>query len=303
MPHLTEEQLANFDRDGFLVVENVLTDEDLQPLIAEYSEHLGKVAERMFEAGKISSTYEGLPFDERYTKILNEDITVFDQLEITLPLENVNFPSDATVYNGKEVFNLLTNPSLLDALESIMGGEIYSNPANHIRLKPTVKRVPDTIMGNSYVGATTWHQDMGALMDEALNTDVVTAWVAIVDAPIEKGCLLAYPGTHKKGQLTPHCTGIGIAAENYIPQALLEKTEPVPLPVKRGGVVFVHRYLEHSALPNISDELRWSFDLRYHPVGQPTGRPAFPGFVARSRKNPESLIDHVEWARRWKKRV
>ena len=41
-------------------------------------------------------------------------------------------------------------------------------------------------------------------------------------------------------------------------------------------------------------------DLRYNPTGQPTGRPEFPGFVARSRANPETeLTDPVEWERSW----
>ena len=34
---------------------------------------------------------------------------------------------------------------------------------------------------------------------------------------------------------------------------------------------------------NHSDNVRISFDLRYNPIGQPTGRGYFPGFVARSR--------------------
>ncbi len=46
--------------------------------------------------------------------------------------------------------------------------------------------------------------------------------------------------------------------------------------------------------------MRWSFDLRYQPSGQPTGRPAFPSFVLRSRRNPSSEIsDPAVYARRW----
>jgi phytanoyl-CoA hydroxylase len=41
-------------------------------------------------------------------------------------------------------------------------------------------------------------------------------------------------------------------------------------------------------------------DLRYHPVGQASGRPAFPSFVARSRAHPErELHDPQRWARLW----
>jgi hypothetical protein len=73
------------------------------------------------------------------------------------------------------------------------------------------------------------------------------------------------------------------------------------MPMERGDVLFLTRLTIHSSLPNISDEVRWSFDLRYHPIGQPTGRSMFPGFIARSRSNPASeLHDPVEWERMWR---
>jgi hypothetical protein len=70
--------------------------------------------------------------------------------------------------------------------------------------------------------------------------------------------------------------------------------------MKRGSVLFFHRLNCHSSLPNKSDNIRWSFDLRYNPIGQPTGRGAFPGFVARSRSNPGcELHNPIEWADMW----
>ena len=58
--------------------------------------------------------------------------------------------------------------------------------------------------------------------------------------------------------------------------------------------------MQTASLENHSDEFRWSFDLRYNPIGQPTGRPHFPGFVAQSRLNPDSVLDDWrEWAQLW----
>ena len=74
----------------------------------------------------------------------------------------------------------------------------------------------------------------------------------------------------------------------------------IPLPVERGDVIFVHKQTVHGSYSNVSDEVRWSFDLRYNPTDQPTGRIAFPGFVARSRRDPDSeLRDPAEWHRLW----
>jgi hypothetical protein len=57
----------------------------------------------------------------------------------------------------------------------------------------------------------------------------------------------------------------------------------------------------HSSLDNVTeDDVRISFDLRYQPVGQPTGRPAFPGFVARSKARPETVLrDPEAWSQSW----
>jgi hypothetical protein len=70
--------------------------------------------------------------------------------------------------------------------------------------------------------------------------------------------------------------------------------------MRPGSVLFMHRLTKHASLPNISDDIRWSFDLRYQPIGQPTGRPAFPGFVARSRRDPASVLsDYRVWIDQW----
>ena len=70
--------------------------------------------------------------------------------------------------------------------------------------------------------------------------------------------------------------------------------------MKAGDALFFHKKMMHSSLPNTTDGIRWSFDLRYNVTGQPTGRAWLPGFVARSRSNPDSeLRDPVKWAQLW----
>ena len=73
-----------------------------------------------------------------------------------------------------------------------------------------------------------------------------------------------------------------------------------PLPVRRGAVVLFHKHNVHRSLSNRSGRLRWSMDLRYNPIGQPSGRPAFPNFVARSARNPETVLDDFNaWRSLW----
>ena len=55
-----------------------------------------------------------------------------------------------------------------------------------------------------------------------------------------------------------------------------------------------------SQLGSNAGGFRWSADLRYSRTGQPTGRPAFPGFVARSLAHPETeLRNTARWMQSW----
>ena len=73
-----------------------------------------------------------------------------------------------------------------------------------------------------------------------------------------------------------------------------------PLPVGAGGAVLFHPLTIHGSLSNRSQGVRWSFDIRYNVTGEPTGRPMFPSFVARSASAPETeLREPAEWRRMW----
>ena len=125
-------------------------------------------------------------------------------------------------------------------------------------------------------------------------------WLAITDATIENGCLVVEPRSHHEEDLTLHCPGKIFPAEIYIPESIIDGDRVIPLEVRAGGAVLLHKMTEHGSLDNESDDIRWSFDLRYQPIGQPTGRSVFPGFVARSQAHPETVVnDPAEWAGLW----
>ena len=301
---LTNEQLAFFDANGILVVPDVLTDADTAPVEAEYAEVLDRAAAELYANGQISSSHDQLGFEEKYFAVLAEYPGIYKYLAISLPLLNDVVDADAyRCHSGPALFHLLRNPRILDVVESVLGGEISANPIQQIRLKPPLSRVPADVSGYSNIGRTTWHQDHGAAMDDATDTEMITVWVAMTDAPEEMGCLIATPTSHLSGELTLHCPGnnVGVAAENYIPQGLLNGKQTVTMPVSKGSVVVLSKWTEHAALDNVSDRLRWSFDLRYQVTGQPSGRPAFPTFVARSRADPSNeMTDSAEYAAQWR---
>lgn len=294
-------QLEQLDRDGYVVVHDVLTAADLDPVVAEYEAALAQAAERLWQRGEIESTHADLPFEARYVALIRENPAIFYHLGISLPLDYENLDAEfVRCHTGPAFFGLLSHPRVLDIVESVIGPEISLNPVQQTRLKPPQRLLDGAVAEYSNIGATTWHQDFGAVMDEAADTDLLTVWIAMTDATEEMGCLQAIPGSHREAALTLHCPGVSNPAENYIPQALLDRhdTEPLPLPCRRGSVVLLTKFTEHGALPNRSDRLRWSFDLRYQPTGQPTGRPAFPTFVLRSQAGLP-VTDAADYARIW----
>jgi hypothetical protein len=293
----TRVDLETFNEQGYLIVDHVLDPErDLDPVVAEYDALLDELAGRWQAEGKLTSTYPELPFAQRFARILIEaprELNVMSYFDISLPFEGVT--EETPIHLGPATFGLLSNPRLLDVVEQFIGPEIYSNPIQHTRIKPPERELPEHLRGSSLLAKTDWHQDRGVHLPEADDTHMLTVWLPVMDATAENGCLCVIPGSHRSGLVT-HCLRPGAR----IPDSLLDG-EPVPLPIKRGGVLFFHHFTKHASLTNTSDGIRWSFDLRYHPIGEPTGRPAFPGFVARSRREPSRAVtDWRVWADSWR---
>src|SRR5215210_7088973 len=230
----TRVDVNRFAEQGYLVVEGVLDPaEDLDPVVREYERVLDELTARLHAEGKLPSTYADEPFGHRLTRILNEsDVDYMRHFDIALPFKGVT--EDTPMHLGPEVFRLLTNPRLLDAVEQIVGPELYSNPIQHTRIKPPERLVPERLRGSSLLAKTDWHQDRGVHLPEADETDMLTVWLPVTDATEENGCLCAIPGSHREG-LTTHCTTKGLG----IPEELLGGT-PQPLPIRRGGVLFFH---------------------------------------------------------------
>ncbi len=295
MASLTKVQVEQFHHQGYLLVENMFdVKADIDPIIAEYEGVLDTLADRLYAQAKISSTYAELPFGRRLIEIYKESGTVHAQyFDFSLPQADVR--EDTPFWVGPAVFAMMRNEKLLDAVESIIGPEIYSNPVQHVRLKPPEHLTPLDAEGRIQLGKTPVHQDNGVVLPEADQTDMLTVWFPLWDATVENGCLVVWPQSHRQG-LLDHCPN---PAGLRIPGKLLTG-KARSLPMRRGDALLMHKLTVHASHANHSDNIRWSFDLRYNPIGQPTGRSSFPGFIARSRANPETeLRDPAEWARLW----
>ena len=252
-------------------------------LISELDETVDRNARKAQAEGELSELFEDEPFERRLARIV----------------ESVADPSDTsfsdTLFEGlhgklktEGMFVVQTHPAVLDIVESLIGPEILAHPQFNIRPK----------LPNQDTSVVPWHQDLGYLQPDASETFMVNFWIPLVDATMENGCMEVIAGSHK-APLIGHITGLG-PGRNFkgIVDEELPEGEQVQCPVRLGSVLLIQHKTIHRSVPNHSDHIRWSMDIRYSDPRMPTGRDGVPGFIARSKAHPGSVANSLEdWLR------
>ena len=273
---LSQEQVDFYRLEGFLVLGGLLGEEDLKGVKASMTSRVDDIANDLFAAGLVRDTFEDSPFELRLAHLF------------------AGLDDEAFLQYGRSwrdrlpgYYDLMANPKILDALESLIGGEIFANPVYNTR--PKVPKVA--------AGAVPWHQDKSYWPDANANP-VITVWIPLVDATLENGCLHIMPRTHKQKILSWHAetyTGTGFTEINDEVLAELPEKEPVALPVEAGTAILFNDRCVHKSTPNNSDGVRWSVDLRYQPTDQDPMPQHGAGFLARSRLYPERVATLEDW--------
>jgi hypothetical protein len=294
---LSQAQQQHFEDEGFVVVDDLLDpDREIAGVLMEYADALDEIANDFHSRGLLPSTYAELPFTERLIRVSAESGQPIPQyFDFSLPQSGIRH--DTPIRVGPAVFSLLTSPRLLDLVEDVIGPEVYSNPVQHIRMKLPHCAIPDGFT-NGLVTQIPWHQDNGVILPEADGATILTVWLPLLEATVDNGCLRVIPRSHLGG-LETHCPGSSV----HIPDALVATDRALSLPMRPGSVLLMTQQTIHSSLDNLtSDQVRISMDLRYQPIGQASGRPAFApaGFVARSSAHPDRVLnDPQQWAEGW----
>jgi ectoine hydroxylase-related dioxygenase (phytanoyl-CoA dioxygenase family) len=272
---LTEDQLRQYDEQGYVLIKRLLNDADMQPAREAMESKVETIATDLFANGLIPHKFEDAPFASRLARLF-DDLTDKDFLKWGRGWRD-RFPG---------YFDLMSNPKILDAVESLIGPEIFANPVYNVR--PKVPKVA--------AGAVPWHQDKSYWPD-ANSNPVITVWIPLVDATLENGCLHLIPGTHKKRAIShgkENYSGTGYLAldDQYVQK---RKKEVIALPMQAGSALFFNDRLIHSSTPNNSDGVRWSVDLRYQPTDQDPMPQHGIGFLARSQDHPERVATLEDW--------
>ena len=275
MGGLSDEQLNFYKEEGYLLIEDVLPPDVFAPLIAEIERDIDWKAREAQTEGRLEDLFEDEPFARRLARIcaaLEGEVDSF-----------WSFTGDK--YKSEGMFAVMTHPAILDIVESVIGPEILAHPQFNLRAK----------LPGQEITVVPWHQDLAYLMREAEDTFLVNFWIPLVDATAENGCMEVIASSHR-GELIQHDRiGIykGILDENLPPG------ERITCPLRVGGVLLTRHKIAHRSIPNTSDHIRWSLDLRYSDPALPTGRAYVPGFIARSKADPQSVARGLEdWLKR-----
>ncbi|MBA3707379.1 MAG: phytanoyl-CoA dioxygenase family protein [Planctomycetes bacterium] len=272
---LTDPIIRAFRTDGVVMVANVLSDQSLRKVVAGIEAWVDERADELRAQGQISDAHRGAPFERRMALLHAQCPDMIAGLDIM----HSRIPA---------LFEFLHDEILLDAVESLIGPEITCSPIQHLRAKMPAHLENG---GNEMVP---WHQDAGVTLEDADATDIVTCWIPLVDASRANGCMEVMPGARALGHL-PH---VSLGGTTIRPD-LLPSITPVAAECPRGGVVFLDKFTPHRGLPNTSDTVRWTLDLRFQRTGTSTGRPFHPAFPVRSRDASLVRRDHADWCRRW----
>ena len=163
---LTPEQADFYREEGYLVLPHLLTDEDLAPARQAMSEKVEEIAQELAAQGIAADMHQEAPFESRLARL-------FDGLS------DEQFLKFGRSWRARRpgYFQLMANPKILDAVEALIGGEIFSNPVYNTRPK-----VPGVA-----AGAVPWHQDKSYWPDA--NSNPVIIWISLVDVDEVNGCL------------------------------------------------------------------------------------------------------------------
>lgn len=270
---LTPEQIEFYDTEGYLVLDRLLNAEDMLPFRVSVDARVDEIADALFEAGLIADKKESHPFETRLGELFSD-------------LSDTEFLKYGRSWRDRlpGYFDLMSNPKILNAVESLIGSEIFSNPVYNTR--PKVPKVA--------AGAVPWHQDKSYWPGANANP-VITVWVAMVDANLDNGCLHVWPRTHRSEVLSWHNeqkTGTGFTE---IDEDHLKDARAVPLPVPAGSAILFNDRCIHMSTPNQSSGIRWSCDLRYQPTDQDPMTQHGAGFLARSRSRPLAVATLEDW--------
>ncbi|HEX8851980.1 MAG TPA: phytanoyl-CoA dioxygenase family protein, partial [Pyrinomonadaceae bacterium] len=254
MRQLTVEQLAAYERDGFLVVEDFVSREEC----ARLRERARELVTAFDPRGVVSvfSTREQTRTSDEYFLESGDKIRFFFEEDafdagghLRQPKEHSINKIGHALHDLDPVFERFSRTPKLASLVADLG---FTRPlliqSMYIFKQPGIG------------GEVTCHQDNTFLYTEP--PSVVGLWFALEDATRENGCLWAIPGGHTSALrarfLRAPAGGTLFRTLDRTPFAL---ERLAPLEVREGTLVLLHGSLPHLSRANRSERSRHAYTL------------------------------------------
>jgi len=234
-----DQVVDSYERNGYAVAPQALSAGDLTPFLAVLNRGVDALARKLMAEGKITDLHEGESFERRLASIAGG--------------RDLGMRSWDDIAMGPELFGLIRHRAILDAVESLIGPEIFFNGDYHVRPK-----LPD-----SKLTAFPWHQDSQYYGEPTKHMHIITVTVPLVDVTLDNGCLWMIPGSQKWGLLAG-ARGADMNIRTF--EDVESRGTPTPVPMKFGDIMLFHNLTLHSSKLNKTDRVRWTLDLRYSPT-------------------------------------
>jgi ectoine hydroxylase-related dioxygenase (phytanoyl-CoA dioxygenase family) len=236
---LTQNQIDNYNRDGYLVVENAVTGDQLERLRVELT---GWVDESRGHA----EPYGEPTIDGRARFDMGAEHT-----PETPALRRVNNPSDIS----KNYFEVMSKSRTVDMISDLVGPDVKFH---HCKINQKCPGANTTVH---------YHQDFAFTPHS--NDDVVTALLMLDEVTAENGCLMVVPGSHLGPMHSLYQGGEFVGKVDDDTEAALQARQ-IPITGAAGSVCLMHTRLAHGSAPNASDRPRGLYICVY------TAADAFP---------------------------
>ena len=251
---VSAEQIAAYDHDGFVILENFVNAQDCDRLRARAEELV-----RDFDpTGVVSifSTHEQTRTSDDYFLESGDKIRFFFEENAFLP--------DGTLRQSKERSINKIGHALHD-LDPVF--DKFSRTPQIKQLVSDLDIADPLLLQSMYIfkqpnigGEVTCHQDATFIYTEPLR--MLGLWFALEDATIANGCLWAIPGGHKHGLKSRfvRAEGGGMRFEVFDHTPWPEENLQ-PLEVEKGTLIILHGLLPHLSRENRSPKSRHAYTL------------------------------------------
>ena len=253
---LSEQQLTDWNRDGFLVLPGFVPARECDSLKAHVHELLSAVDPNTDGAATVFSTTDQAHAQDEWFLASGDTIRwffedgAFEGGELTRPLPLAINKLGHAMHDLDPVFGRFSRTPDLAALAHDIG---FSDPlllqSMYIFKQPGIG------------GEVICHCDHSFLWTEPQS--VIGFWVAIEDATIDNGCLWAIPGGHHlaaKSRFRRESDGAGTTNDTF-DETPYPIDDLVPLEAEAGTLVLLHGSLPHWSGPNTSEKSRHAYTL------------------------------------------